>query len=439
MCGKGIWNNRSAGFQLAALLIFMAIGCIAGGMVGIGVMRTFGLDRDSLFSHPIAIRTNQVISSGLVFMLPALTWSWFCGKKSTWAYLGVGQWPKARMVGLALGGWILLSPLVRLLEDVNRRLQLPVFLSDWEVWMQQQEATANKLVSVLTAGGGAWELMANLFVIAGIAALTEELFFRGAMRKIIGQTTENVNVIAWATAIIFCVVHSQFYTFLPRLVLGVYLGYLCCRSGSLWLPIVIHLVNNAVAVIALSNERLQKFIVGGEGELLSGINFWVCAGTAVAGYMLFRPLIRKINELAAVCKSAVVALLCLPLLMSCGEHYPKDALFGKWQLVEAQKDDGSVQKVGTVWYNFQHALFMYQLFIPQTHKYETCYGLRIEEEDGSFLLTLGTNIKQLDETFRGKYTDWTSTKQRFYIEKHNKSELILVNQEGTRYRFRRFG
>jgi heme A synthase len=41
----------------------------------------------------------------------------------------------------------------------------------------------------------------------------------------------------------------QFYGFLPRMILGGMLGYLLVWSGSLWLPILGHFINNAGAVI----------------------------------------------------------------------------------------------------------------------------------------------------------------------------------------------
>jgi hypothetical protein len=43
--------------------------------------------------------------------------------------------------------------------------------------------------------------------------------------------------------------HLQFFGFLPRLALGALFGYLLVWSGSLWLPIVAHFVNNAAAVL----------------------------------------------------------------------------------------------------------------------------------------------------------------------------------------------
>jgi membrane protease YdiL (CAAX protease family) len=41
----------------------------------------------------------------------------------------------------------------------------------------------------------------------------------------------------------------QFYGFFPRFALGVLLGYMYLWSGTLWLPILAHFINNAGAVI----------------------------------------------------------------------------------------------------------------------------------------------------------------------------------------------
>jgi hypothetical protein len=43
----------------------------------------------------------------------------------------------------------------------------------------------------------------------------------------------------------------QFYGFIPRVFLGVLFGYLLVWSGSIWLPIIAHFINNAVAVVAM--------------------------------------------------------------------------------------------------------------------------------------------------------------------------------------------
>jgi hypothetical protein len=43
----------------------------------------------------------------------------------------------------------------------------------------------------------------------------------------------------------------QFYGFIPRMLLGVLFGYLLVWSGTLWLPIAAHFINNGVATVAM--------------------------------------------------------------------------------------------------------------------------------------------------------------------------------------------
>jgi membrane protease YdiL (CAAX protease family) len=43
--------------------------------------------------------------------------------------------------------------------------------------------------------------------------------------------------------------HMQFYGFMPRMLLGAFFGYLLCWSGSLWLPIIMHALNNSLYII----------------------------------------------------------------------------------------------------------------------------------------------------------------------------------------------
>ena len=58
------------------------------------------------------------------------------------------------------------------------------------------------------------------------------------------------HIAIWITAIIFSAVHFQFYGFIPRVLLGAFFGYLALWSGSLWLPIFAHALNNSLVVIS---------------------------------------------------------------------------------------------------------------------------------------------------------------------------------------------
>jgi hypothetical protein len=123
-------------------------------------------------------------------------------------------------------------------------------------------------------------------------------------------------------------------------------------------------------------------------------------------------------------------------MTACGERYPDDELLGKWQLAEVKDADGNVRQVDTVWYNFQYALFQYQLFDRQTGAYPTSVGFRTPDEGGFFRLSLADGDF---EAFRLRYTDWPAPERLFRIVKRSRNRLILVTPDGIEYRFRRFG
>ena len=87
-------------------------------------------------------------------------------------------------------------------------------------------------------------------MIALLPALGEELMFRGVLQRLFHDWTKNIHVSIFLAALVFGLFHLQFYGLLPRVFLGMVLGYLFYWTGSLWVPIFVHFMNNASAVIA---------------------------------------------------------------------------------------------------------------------------------------------------------------------------------------------
>jgi hypothetical protein len=97
---------------------------------------------------------------------------------------------------------------------------------------------------------GAVDLLVNLVVIALLPAIGEELMFRGVVQRVMTGLFRNVHAGVVLTAVVFSAIHVQFFGFFPRMLLGVYLGYLLLWSGTIWMPVAAHFLNNAAAVIA---------------------------------------------------------------------------------------------------------------------------------------------------------------------------------------------
>jgi membrane protease YdiL (CAAX protease family) len=128
---------------------------------------------------------------------------------------------------------------------------LPEWLSGMERWMKNAEENAALLTEAFLKVETTQGLLFNLFMIALLPAIGEELLFRGVIQKIFTGWTRSHHWGIWITAILFSALHIQFYGFIPRMLLGVLFGYLLIWSGSIWLPVIAHFVNNGFAVMAI--------------------------------------------------------------------------------------------------------------------------------------------------------------------------------------------
>jgi hypothetical protein len=151
-------------------------------------------------------------------------------------------------------------PIINHLVEINQNLSFPESLKSIEQWMSQKEENANQIMVEFLKADNISALLLNLFMIAVLPAVGEELLFRGVLQRLIGKWLKNKHVGIFLAAVLFSAMHLQFYGFLPRLALGILFGYLFLWSGTLWLPIMAHFINNATAVIAFYVTRDESFV-----------------------------------------------------------------------------------------------------------------------------------------------------------------------------------
>lgn len=260
---KGIYAGKPAIFQLILLLLLILAGAVFSSLFAMGLFYlSYGLHTD-ITQYPDMMRLLQLISAIGTFLFPALALAWLCSSNPK-EYLSIGKMPKGHILLLTFLCVFLLTPSISLTGLLNKQMELPSFMEPIESWMRSQEETAEQLTLKLLAGGGIITLFFNLIVIAVAAGVTEEFLFRGALQRIIGNWTHNHHIIIWSAAIIFSAFHMQFFSFLPRMLLGAYFGYLLYWTRNIWIPVFAHFVNNAFAVIAMSDTQLKdnEFITG---------------------------------------------------------------------------------------------------------------------------------------------------------------------------------
>ncbi|MBN2847917.1 MAG: CPBP family intramembrane metalloprotease [Coriobacteriia bacterium] len=97
-------------------------------------------------------------------------------------------------------------------------------------------------------GGGAGFMLAVLMVVL-IGPTVEELVFRGALQEGLAARFGVWPAIV-VQAALFAAFHRSWWLLVPTFILGVVLGYLAERRDSLWPPIALHALYNAITVVA---------------------------------------------------------------------------------------------------------------------------------------------------------------------------------------------
>ena len=196
----------------------------------------------------IAMKAMQIINMAGGLLLPGIIYLWLCTPGSS-KYTGFSRSYAPPALALTVIMIIIAQPLIGWTSELNSYLTLPQGLAFIEDWMQHAERQGEQVTQAFLSTTSIGGLLLNVFMIAILPPLAEELLFRGVLARLFKDWSRNVHFAVFLSAFIFAAFHMQFYTFLPRFLLGAALGYLFFWSGSLWLPIAAHFANNFLTLI----------------------------------------------------------------------------------------------------------------------------------------------------------------------------------------------
>ncbi len=201
----------------------------------------------ALVARPAAaLRIGALIQDVVTFIIPAVACSVFvCRRPASMLCL---QKPGPVMLLLVA---LMLAVSVPLQEAViywNYHIALPESMAAFEEVSRSLEDTAFSTMKVLLGDTGTGGLILNLLVVGVAAGFAEELFFRGCFQRLLVTGGVNVHLAIWAVAACFSALHLQFFGFVPRMLLGAYFGYLLLWTGSIWVPVTAHVLNNMIFV-----------------------------------------------------------------------------------------------------------------------------------------------------------------------------------------------
>ena len=241
---KGIFKEKSSASKLVVLFLIILVSVILHTSLGQVMIFLFtdislievGMMKFTKQSEIDAVKFIQMFSSIGLFITPTLLYAYLCDFD-----LKLKLNFNRQTLILSIAIMLLISPFIAFIYEWNLSFNIPN-------WMLVFDNNAEKITKHFLKMNTIGDLFFNLLVMAIIPALGEELLFRGYLQQKICHWLDKPHFAIIITAILFSAIHMQFQGFLPRFVLGIVLGYLFYWSGSLWLPIIAHFLNNAIAV-----------------------------------------------------------------------------------------------------------------------------------------------------------------------------------------------
>lgn len=260
--------------------VFLAILFIQSGFDMVLVRTLFAQMNTDVY----LLRLMLFLQSLFVFILPPFLFCWlFKEKRREFLHL---EKPRLSSVLIAILSIVWMIPLINLLVKWNAGIHLPESLHGVEVWMRASEDDAMQVTNLLMKGTTWSDLGNNLLIIGLMAGLGEELFFRGALQSLLSKKLGPGNCLnkkpdwvmhtsIWLVAFIFSAIHFQFYGFIPRLLLGAWFGYLLWWTGSIWVPILGHIINNSLSTL-FAYAQNKGMMVKDPDSIGLNESWWLC-------------------------------------------------------------------------------------------------------------------------------------------------------------------
>lgn len=202
----------------------------------------------------------------LAFILPAMLAWRICFKQSPCKAMKADAAPSWKMLVFAIVAYALAVPALNQLVYWNQSIHLPEAFATFEQWCREMEELAQQQTESLLNSTDILTAAANILIIGVLTGIGEEFFFRGALQRMLTNCQVNHHLAIWTAAIVFSLLHFQFFGFFPRVILGVWFGYLYVWSGSIWVNAFAHALNNSLVIV--STWCINKGFISEEFDMM---------------------------------------------------------------------------------------------------------------------------------------------------------------------------
>lgn len=290
--------------QIGILILFVGVGMILAGMtqfiIGFKIIpaetpfEKMGEAMIKSLEDPKNVNISrwlQFLSTLMMFCIPAIMYSLVCnGKQLLW--LGFSK--HINIIQIFFGFLIIFTANIAsgTLQDLSEMICR--HFPSVDAYAARLENMYNEQVMALSHIEGIPDLILSLVIMAFLPAMFEELFFRGALQQILIRWWKKPIIAIIITSLIFSLIHMSVYLFLSRAVLGFVLGLMFYKTKNIWVNIVAHFLNNAIAVFQVYALTMSKQKID-VSKMDIKVDWWFGIIGAVALYYLFVYL-RKYSE-----------------------------------------------------------------------------------------------------------------------------------------------
>lgn len=206
----------------------------------------------------------QLAGSVISFILPAFLFGYYSSPKSL-LYVGVQKTIDPLLYILAIALLFCIQPFIGWLGEINARVNF----GSMQKTIEDMEAIYNRALQVFLQMKTFGDLLINIFIMALLPAVGEELFFRGALQKSLLRLSNKPWLAIFISSAVFALLHGTFFKILPIFTLGLLLGTVYYVTRNLWYTITIHFLNNAFAVLSVYYANQSVFLKRLAGDDIS--------------------------------------------------------------------------------------------------------------------------------------------------------------------------
>ena len=238
-----------------------------------------------------AMRIVAVMQDLLIFILPAVATAVMVTRQP--ADL-MGMRGKTPLLPLLIAASVLVAGIPAMNEVIwlNNNLPLP---DDLYAAIKNMEDSAASMVQALQGPHDVPNLIVAVLIMGVLTGLAEELFFRGALQRIMITGGVNPHLAIWLAAAVFSIRHLQFLGFVPRLLLGAFFGYSFYWTRSIWVAVALHALNNTIYIVG-------QYVANGGTATVDDIgsnNDFLFVGISVALVITGMMVMHRISKICA--------------------------------------------------------------------------------------------------------------------------------------------